>query len=181
MVSFKKLFFATSLLLSGVAAAPSAAIERSVAAAEPRSLERRSLQRGADASKVAENEFVTTKEIKLNSNSATVVNLSGCTALFFYKDTELYLVAHVPCGNEEAQSKRAAQIAVDPTKVYIKADSQARLAAAEKGIKEQNSHIQIHALSLYVCKAGHRKTVTAHSKSDNFAEHDVVAQGVQCQ
>ncbi|KAM3075827.1 hypothetical protein ACMFMG_007952 [Clarireedia jacksonii] len=182
MVSFKKLFFATSLLLSGVAAAPSPAGTLSVAAAEVRavndfaiesrdlntidaaakpkpkkncgptkrnSLERRVLHAGSNANQVMENEYVTAMQIKNNGGKATVADLSGCTAIFFYMDTTLRRVVHILCGNEATDAKTAAQEAAGSDSVTIGAATQANFDAAKKGVLDGSPNIKVNPQHIY--------------------------------
>ena len=76
MVSFKKFFLTASLLLlGGVAAAPT------LEATKLNVLEERNLNPGKNAASICETEWVTQSVIKSNGGSATVVDLSGCTAI----------------------------------------------------------------------------------------------------
>jgi hypothetical protein len=87
MVGFKKFLLATSLLLGWVAAAPTSD------ATGFNVFEKRALTRGPDASQVCEGTFVSF--VSTNGGSATVVDLTGCTAVFLYKDKTLKLTAHI--------------------------------------------------------------------------------------
>lgn len=142
MVNFKNLFVATSLLLGSVAAAPApvgtlandVAIEsRNVNNA----LERRAyeLEETSDANNVKETQYVGAMNIRRNDGRATVVNLTGCTALFFYMGGMNRRVAHILCGNEEEGAKKMAQEAGGATSVTIGASSHDYYLAAERGVK----------------------------------------------
>lgn len=73
----------------------------------PRDLERRYLELGKDPQKNNEHQFVVSKA------SATVWNLSGCTAVFFWNFSMTPSAFHILCGsNEEEDGAKAAEIAV---------------------------------------------------------------------
>lgn len=73
----------------------------------PRDLERRYLELGKDPQKINEHQFVVSKA------SATVWNLSGCTAVFFWNFSKTPSAFHILCGsNEEEDGAKAAEIAV---------------------------------------------------------------------
>lgn len=167
MVSFKKLFIATSLLFNGIAAFPTQTGTLNIAATEFRALndfaiesrdlrnvyarakpkkkcgatkrnglEPRILYAGTNANQVLENEYVDAMQIKSNGGKATVADLSGCTALFFYMDTTLRRAVHILCGNEEADAKTAMQAAVGADSVTIgAAKDDEHLDAAKRGIR----------------------------------------------
>ncbi|KAJ8069834.1 hypothetical protein OCU04_000248 [Sclerotinia nivalis] len=197
MVSFKKLFFATSLLLSGVAAAPSPAGTLNVAATEVRAvndfaiesrdlntidarakpkkncrptkrnrLERRVLHAGSNANQVMENEYVDAMQIKNNGGKATVADLSGCTALFFYMDTTLRRVVHILCGNEATDAKTAAQAAAGSDSVTIGANTQHNFDEAKKGVLAGSPNIKVNLQHIYsTAKVTDTIAITLHSSN----------------
>ncbi|THV48108.1 hypothetical protein BGAL_0268g00200 [Botrytis galanthina] len=166
MVSFRKLFIATSLLFNGIAAFPTQTGTLNIAATEVRAvndfaiesrdlknvdarakpkkkcgatkrngLKPRILYAGTNANQVLENEYVDAMQIKSNGGKATVADLSGCTALFFYMNTTLRRAVHILCGNEEADAKTAMQAAVGADSVTIGAQDKTHLDAAKRGIR----------------------------------------------
>ncbi|PVH93381.1 hypothetical protein DM02DRAFT_662022 [Periconia macrospinosa] len=217
MVAFKKLFFATSILLRGVVTAPSRASTLAVTAAvvvnestigarnlnniraqdksKPKSnfnsnngntpkpngntpkpngntpnpngntpkpetncrrsrLNRRVLNPGYDANNVAETDWVGPRQIMDNNGKAKVVDLTGCTALFFYMDTPsrgpiLRRVVHITAGNEEADAKISAHDAAGSDSVTIGASTSTYFEFAKKGVLAGNSNLRINAQHIY--------------------------------
>jgi hypothetical protein len=91
MVAFKKFFLTAPLLFSWAAASPRPLIS------EVKGLnifDKRALYRTIDASKICENEFATKPDIANNNGIATVVDLTGCTALFFFQGDVLTSAYH---------------------------------------------------------------------------------------
>lgn len=143
----------------------------------PRGLKRRYMEPGKDASKVNEHQFVISK------SSATVWNLSGCTAVFFWNFSKTPSAFHILCGStEKADGKTAANYALEGS-----ADSYFTIVAAKQstynnvlaGIKEtfaefdlkirkegekekdgEYSIVQLDS-SFYVQKPGMRTKITA--------------------
>jgi hypothetical protein len=62
-----------------------------------------------NAAMICENEFAVQSDINNNGGRATIADLTGCTAVFFFKDNELRGAYHILCGNEESDGKLAAQ------------------------------------------------------------------------
>lgn len=225
MVSFKKLFLATSLLLSAVAAdsAPAADRTLNVATAELRavndfaiearnvnnekrfaqqpkqakqqakqqpkpappppkkkncrrtkrdSLASKVLNAGHDANSVKETEYVDAMQIKNNGGHATVTDLSGCTALFFYMGNTLRRAVHVTCGNEEADAKTATQAAAGADSVTIGASSKAFHDNAVKGIHAASKNMKINGDKQYSMSAVNDNTAVTLKASDG--SHDWV-------
>jgi hypothetical protein len=74
----------------------------------PRDLERRYMEPGKDPQKINEHQFVISKA------SATVWNLSGCTAVFFWSQSKIPSAFHILCGpDEKADAKKAADVALN--------------------------------------------------------------------
>lgn len=143
MVSFKKFFLAASLLVREVVAAPA------LQATELDGLAKRAIFEGTDANHVCENQFVTAITIKNNGGSATVVDLTGCTAVFFYLDTTLRRAVHIMCGNERPDAETAAIDAGGSTSVTIAANTQDALDKAIAGVKAGRPELTVNAGILY--------------------------------
>jgi hypothetical protein len=106
MVNVKSLFVGASLLISGIAAAP---VSSDVAAPEARSLDRRTLTNAAsDPNNILENTFIMGPVYEKKSyTSATVTDLSGCSALFVWNKDFIPSVFHIFCGQESADGEAA--------------------------------------------------------------------------
>ncbi|TGO08380.1 hypothetical protein BTUL_0212g00190 [Botrytis tulipae] len=183
MVSFKKLFIATTLLFNGIAAFPTQTGTLNIAATEVRAvndfaiesrdlknvdarakpkkkcgatkrngLEPRVLYAGTNANQVLENEYVDAMQIKSNGGKATVADLSGCTALFFYMGTTLRRAVHILCGNEEADAKTAIQAAIGADSVTIGAKDNIKYLEAKKGIQAIKPNFTFNKEVLYKVK-----------------------------
>jgi hypothetical protein len=106
MVNVKSLFVGASLLVSGIAAAP---VSSDVAAPEARSLGRRTLTNAAsDPNNILENTFIMGPVYeKKGYTSATVTDLSGCSALFVWNKDFIPSVFHIFCNQESADGEAA--------------------------------------------------------------------------
>jgi hypothetical protein len=106
MVNVKSLFVGASLLISGIAAAP---VSSDVAAPKAHSLDRRALTTVAsDPNNILENTFIMGPNYeKKGYTSATVTNLSGCTALYIWNKDFIPSVFHIFCGSESADGEAA--------------------------------------------------------------------------
>jgi hypothetical protein len=156
MVNFKNLFVATSLLLGSVAAAPAPVGTLTTGVAiESRNinnaLERRAyeMEETNDANNIGENEYATAMKIRTNGGRATVVNLTGCTALFFYMGGMNRRVAHILCGNEEEGAKQMAKDAGGATSVTIGASSNDYFLAAQRGVLASKPGLTINPQHIY--------------------------------
>lgn len=127
-------------------------------------LERRIVHEGKDANKVADNEFVTAMQIKNNGGEATVTNLSGCTALFFYMDKTLRRVVHVLCGDEENDAEAAAKAAGGATSVTIGASSDTYFNNAQKGVKAGKPGLAVNKHTYGLSKLTDTVAITLHGK-----------------
>lgn len=146
MVGFKKFLLTASLLLGGIAAAPTSD------ATGFNVFDKRALTRGTDASRVCENEFVQMSTITSNGGSATVADLTGCTAVFFFTDNTLNSVYHISCvndGNEMTDGETAGEVNSSSNYAVIVAANSANYDAVKQGIMNGNSEIQFAGLSSY--------------------------------
>jgi outer membrane biosynthesis protein TonB len=108
------------------------------------SLASKILLEGREPDNIKENEYVTTATIAGNSGHATVTNLSGCTAVFFYMGTTLRRVVHILCGNEESDARTAARDAGGSDSVTIAASSTTYRDNAIRGIQAGRPGITIN-------------------------------------
>lgn len=144
MVNFKNLFVATSLLLGSVAAAPAPfGAVNAVASRDISTLDRRAIWEGDDANAVKDNEYVGAMKIITNDGKAKVINLTGCTALFFYRETTLRRAVHILCGHEEDDAKTAAREAFGADSVTIGASSTTYASAAQRGVLAGKSDLKV--------------------------------------
>ena len=94
---------------------------------------------------IDENQYVTAN--KVGGGSASVTNLSGCTALFFYDRSNVPSVYHIMCGQEYELSRDAAEmvneIGKDRNGVKIVSADSTNAYYAEQGIREINPSIRI--------------------------------------
>lgn len=103
-------------------------------------------------------------QIKNNGGKATVADLSGCTALFFYMDTTLRRVVHILCGNEETDAKTAAQAAAGSDSVTIGANTQHNFDEAKKGVLAGKPNIKVNLQHIYsTAKVTDTIAITLHS------------------
>jgi hypothetical protein len=107
------------------------------------------LNEGHDANNVKETEYVNAMQIQANGGHATVTDLSGCTALFFYMSTTLRRAVHITCGNEEADAKIATQAAAGADSVTIGASDQKFYDNAVKGIHAAKANMKINNGRIY--------------------------------
>lgn len=177
MVNFKSLFVGASLLVSGVFAAPFS----DVAAPEARSLDRRTLTGGArDPNNILENTYIAGPNYqKQGLTSATVSDLSGCTALWIWtKNFEYASVFHIFCGQESADGEAAGWMVEELGKKWyeggagIFASSQDRANKVAAGLREAIPDIQIINTEIYTPGTGEmaRTRVTVAARSNTFNE-----------
>jgi hypothetical protein len=141
MVGFKRFLLATSLLLGWAAAAPTSG------ATGFNVFEKRDLTKGSDASKVCEGTFVS-----INGGSATVVDLTGCTAVFLYKDDALKLAAHISCvaGTDQvAEAEQAAELSSGSNYAVIVAKNSGNYESVKQGVLQYDPDIVVAALKTY--------------------------------
>nr|POF01294.1 hypothetical protein CFP56_21242 [Quercus suber] len=150
MVAFEKLFLATALLIGSVAAVP--ALQDTALNV----LEERDLEAGTDPNRVRERQYVNLMQIKNNCGSATIVDLTGCTALFFYMGTTLQRAVHIAGDqdNQRADAKNAAYAAGGSDSVTIAAANQKNYDAVVAGVKQGNSALTINPHVLYTTVSG---------------------------
>lgn len=167
MVAFKNFLFATSLLFSWVAAAPTSE------ASELNVFDKRALSLGSDASKVCESTYVRATQINNNGNSATVVDLTGCTALFFFKQDTLTAAYHIFCGNEATDADTAAENEQGSSYVGILAADSDHYTAAYNAIHDNNPDIEIGALQVYDTNLNGRSIFATASTGNHEITTDV--------
>ncbi|KAF7923376.1 uncharacterized protein EAE97_010814 [Botrytis byssoidea] len=115
-------------------------------------LEPRILYAGTNANQVLENEYVDAMQIKSNGGKATVADLSGCTALFFYMGTTLRRAVLILCGNEETDAKTAMQAAIGADSITIGAKNDELFEAVQRGIRAIKPNFTFNRELIYKVK-----------------------------
>ncbi|KAF2684990.1 hypothetical protein K458DRAFT_301514 [Lentithecium fluviatile CBS 122367] len=144
---------------------------------KPRSLVRRGqLKLAKDKDNILENEYITAYHVG-KGGTASVTDLSGCTALFFYDKYWTPSVYHIFSGEELERSQEAATMVNDAGRdtngVTIKADSEIKYNRAKEGIKRVNSDIEFHEtkkLYHYNPKSGKRFRFTTKPGGEDLEE-----------
>ncbi|KAH8719378.1 hypothetical protein GQ44DRAFT_712296 [Phaeosphaeriaceae sp. PMI808] len=177
MVNVKSLFVGASVLISGIAAAP---VSSDVAAPEARSLERRTFTGAAsDPNNILENTYIMGPNYKSKGyTSATVSNLSGCTALYIWDKDFIPSVFHIFCGQERADGKAAGEMVEELGSQWwaggagISSSTPTRLKAVKDGLKEAIPDIKIINEEIYTRGKGNmaRTKVTVAKNSNVFNE-----------
>ncbi|KAF2675750.1 hypothetical protein K458DRAFT_437773 [Lentithecium fluviatile CBS 122367] len=124
---------------------------------KPRSLVRRGqLTKAKDKDNILENEYITAYHVG-KGGTASVADLSGCTALFFYDANWTPSVFHIFSGEELEKSQQAAamvnDVGRDTNGVTIKADTEEKYKNAEAGIRSVNDQIKIYPTDFYDYKS----------------------------
>ncbi|KAF2477205.1 uncharacterized protein BDR25DRAFT_300224 [Lindgomyces ingoldianus] len=179
MVNVKSLFVGASLLISGIFAAP---VSSDVAAPEARSLDRRTFTKAApDPNNILENTYIVGPNYKSKGyTSATVSDLSGCTALYIWDKAFIPSVFHIFCGQERADGKAAGEMVDELGSQWwaggagIFASTTTRAQAVEAGLKEAIPDIRIINTEIYTPGTGDmaRTRVTVAKGSNVFNEQN---------
>lgn len=105
------------------------------------------LYQGSDVNAIQEDQYMMAGRVR--NDPATVTELSGCTALFFYDSKFRPSVFHVMCGeekqrgNEAAQKVKNARLDTDNKGVRVMASDATRYNNAVEGIKEVLPNIEV--------------------------------------
>ncbi|KAK2604300.1 hypothetical protein N8I77_007243 [Diaporthe amygdali] len=109
----------------------------------PRTLERAQKTEKTDGEyKLDENEWITALKVK-SGDKISVINVSGCSAVFLWNENDIPSVFHIFCGQEEADGKKAAQTLgdmgsqVEPVSVTIAAMDEGRFNTIRTQIKAE--------------------------------------------
>jgi hypothetical protein len=103
-----------------------------------RTLENFQKSKTNDAFELDENQWVTSVKVK-SKDKVSAVQLTGCTAVFFWDVNNIPSAWHIFCGNEATDGKSAAEAEEDmglhPVSVTIVAEKQGNYNELEKAIK----------------------------------------------
>nr|POE65270.1 hypothetical protein CFP56_34937 [Quercus suber] len=172
MVAFKNLLLGATVLLGGVAAAPSQSKNLNM-------LQKRALFETMDANNICENEYVLPATISDNNGAATVVDLTGCTAVFFYLEDEdsgtptLRYAYHIQCGIEATDGQTAAQMSPGVDTAVIAATSSDTYETTKAAIMAGRPTITNFIFQIYSKEnipTGQGVTFTATSGTTNIVQ-----------